>query len=287
MLVPDDRVFLLIEALTLRKSAPSLSPHVRSLNDANLNFENFNQLAVSVFHAAVSCYDAADHTRLLEIARPGFLVLGFEYFSVMEAVADHGHEGLGPLVGLANEPWQAFYRKNRLHLYDLRIRRARISARSFYCSEVLRDDPQVTTAERDLWVTAARFGLNESYVLPHRTAGGRVFAAVLIGRGRPIDSIVRVATQMLSFEFICAALRLSTKKTGVNGGVSKVILSRREIQCLQLLAAGKNSATIAHELGISHRTVDHYIGDACAKLRVRSRAQAVATAIGLQLIDQP
>lgn len=65
------------------------------------------------------------------------------------------------------------------------------------------------------------------------------------------------------------------------------MLSPRQIECLQLAARGLTSAEIAHDLGISARTVDQYFGEACDRLRVRNRTQAVARAIALDLISQP
>jgi DNA-binding NarL/FixJ family response regulator len=50
---------------------------------------------------------------------------------------------------------------------------------------------------------------------------------------------------------------------------------------------GETSADIAASLGLSSRTIDHYISFACAKLGVRSRAQAVAKAISLEIIPPP
>lgn len=64
----------------------------------------------------------------------------------------------------------------------------------------------------------------------------------------------------------------------------KIQLSARQRECLTMIAAGKTSAQIAAQLGLSRRTVDHYVGSACAKLGVRSRTQAVARMIGLGLI---
>jgi DNA-binding CsgD family transcriptional regulator len=61
-------------------------------------------------------------------------------------------------------------------------------------------------------------------------------------------------------------------------------LSSRQVECLRRIAAGESSAEIAATLGISSRTVDHYVGSACAKLGARSRAQAVVTAIRLDII---
>ncbi len=62
-------------------------------------------------------------------------------------------------------------------------------------------------------------------------------------------------------------------------------LSPRQLECLKRIAAGETSARIAASLGLSHRTVDHYVALACAKLGVRTRAQAVARVIALEMIE--
>jgi len=64
-------------------------------------------------------------------------------------------------------------------------------------------------------------------------------------------------------------------------------LSKRQRECLQGIAEGLTSAEIAASLGLSARTVDHYVGDACGKLKVRSRAHAVAEAIRWGEITSP
>jgi len=64
-------------------------------------------------------------------------------------------------------------------------------------------------------------------------------------------------------------------------------LSARQIECLRRVAKGDSSIEIAAALGLSVRTVDHYVGAACAKLGARSRAQAVARAIRLGWIEEP
>jgi DNA-binding CsgD family transcriptional regulator/tetratricopeptide (TPR) repeat protein len=53
-------------------------------------------------------------------------------------------------------------------------------------------------------------------------------------------------------------------------------LTRREAQILALLAAGLRNATIARRLFVSTKTVEHHISAILAKLRVGSRAEAVA-----------
>ena len=62
-------------------------------------------------------------------------------------------------------------------------------------------------------------------------------------------------------------------------------LSPRQTTCLTLAALGRTSPEIARVLGISSRTVDQHIGEACARLKVRTRVQAVATAVWLGLIS--
>lgn len=66
-----------------------------------------------------------------------------------------------------------------------------------------------------------------------------------------------------------------------------VQLSERQLACLELIAEGKTSRAIAKALGLSPRTVDHYSKFICAKLGVRTRAQAVSVAVALGIIKPP
>lgn len=62
-------------------------------------------------------------------------------------------------------------------------------------------------------------------------------------------------------------------------------LSRREAECLAWVSRGKSSSDVGAILGLSPRTVDSYLEKVCAKLRVRTRIEAVATAVRMNLID--
>jgi len=64
-------------------------------------------------------------------------------------------------------------------------------------------------------------------------------------------------------------------------------LTARQCECLQRIARGQTTAEIAAALNLSRHTVDHYIGAACDRLRAKSRAHAVATAIALEIIKPP
>lgn len=62
-------------------------------------------------------------------------------------------------------------------------------------------------------------------------------------------------------------------------------LSPRESECLLWVSRGKSSADIGQIVGLSPRTVDSYLEKTCAKLRVRTRIEAVAVAVRSGLID--
>lgn len=62
-------------------------------------------------------------------------------------------------------------------------------------------------------------------------------------------------------------------------------LSHRETECLTWVSRGKSSSDIGAILDLSPRTVDSYLEKACAKLRVRTRIEAVALAVRDGLID--
>lgn len=62
-------------------------------------------------------------------------------------------------------------------------------------------------------------------------------------------------------------------------------LSPRESECLLWVSRGKSSADIGQIVGLSPRTVDSYLEKTCAKLRVRTRIEAVAVAVRAGLID--
>jgi PAS domain S-box-containing protein len=63
--------------------------------------------------------------------------------------------------------------------------------------------------------------------------------------------------------------------------------SAREREILRLLATGATDPQIAAQLGLSPATVQTHVRNAKAKLGARTRAQAVAMAIGRELISLP
>jgi len=67
------------------------------------------------------------------------------------------------------------------------------------------------------------------------------------------------------------------------GRERRIELSDRQKECLSRIASGQTSSEIAKAIGLSPRTVDHYVADACRKLGVRRRVQAIVKATALDL----
>jgi DNA-binding NarL/FixJ family response regulator len=65
----------------------------------------------------------------------------------------------------------------------------------------------------------------------------------------------------------------------------QVALSDRELECLTWSARGKTSPEIAAILSLSKRTVNFHIENACRKLNVSTRTEAVVKAASGRLID--
>ena len=68
-------------------------------------------------------------------------------------------------------------------------------------------------------------------------------------------------------------------------GTQNFALSPRELECLTWVCRGKSSGDIGSILGLSPRTVDSYLEKVAAKLRVRTRIEAVAVAVRAGLIE--
>lgn len=68
------------------------------------------------------------------------------------------------------------------------------------------------------------------------------------------------------------------------GYLERASLSRRELEVLRLIAAGRTNREIARELFLSPRTVEMYVGNILAKLNCASRAEATHRAHELRLL---
>lgn len=116
-----------------------------------------------------------------------------------------------------------------------------------------------------------------------------VFAAMRAGargyllKGAEQDEIVRAIRAAAAGEAIFGpqiAQRVIAHFATGGGSTSAAFpaLTDREREVLEMVAAGKGNATIAHELMISLKTVRNHVSNIFTKLRVSDRSQAIVKA---------
>lgn len=130
----------------------------------------------------------------------------------------------------------------------------------------------LSARHRAILVQSASFGIGPGYTVPANIPGepaGSCSFAVRTGRTLP-------GKRLLCAEQIGAhAFRAARRLHDYPALGARAPLSRRQIQCLGLVAAGKTDWEIARILGLSAETVHHYVKAARAACDVVSRTQLV------------
>lgn len=104
----------------------------------------------------------------------------------------------------------------------------------------------------------------------------------LKGRRLGADDYV---TKPVDFEILAAIIAARLGKSVRNEVWSRhIALNDREVECLTWSARGKTSPEIGTILGLSKRTVNFHIENACRKLNVSTRTEAVVKASSGRLI---
>jgi DNA-binding NarL/FixJ family response regulator len=102
-------------------------------------------------------------------------------------------------------------------------------------------------------------------------------------KGAEQDEIVRAIRAAAAGEAIFGpevAQRVIAHFTSGSGSTAAAFpsLTDREREVLEMVAAGKGNATIAHELMISLKTVRNHVSNIFTKLQVSERSQAIVKA---------
>lgn len=138
------------------------------------------------------------------------------------------------------------------------------------------DDYRQRPSDREFMAALAELGIDCGYTVPfHNRFGEMTMVAFGAGGGRcGLETVI-----------MPALAELTLAATFLNGAVSRFLrpppgqLSRRETQCLQLVANGCTTKEVARELTLSERTVKEYLDQVREKLGARTREQAVCIAM--------
>jgi DNA-binding CsgD family transcriptional regulator len=208
------------------------------------------------FGAGVRLLAADSLPEIFSILNPALAALGFRDFMVVEL--RDGQPGL--LEGRAASHWA----DARGELLAATMR----ATGPFFLSDI---SAPIRFAGRDGFVSRLPWRTPSTYIVFHGDNG--------VDAG---DVQVRAAAHILADYLSITLMRVGLCRRAA----SDRALTPRQLECLTWVRAGKSAHDIGAILGISAHTVHEHVGQACAKLGVRTRVQAVVEAIALGLLDE-
>jgi LuxR family quorum sensing-dependent transcriptional regulator len=175
------------------------------------------------------------------------------------------------LFGNPDHPWVRHYYENGWQSFCPVA--ASVSTRPACWREIRAG--RLSRRQRTMFEELRAFDLDEGHIVAVDRGPGGAMAVSLAGGGvEAADPMVRAATHFLSIHFGLVGLKLA--RPGADDPCAG--LSPRQLECLKWVRAGKSSHDIGAILSISARTVDEHLAEACRKLGVKTRVQAVAEA---------
>lgn len=205
--------------------------------------------------------------------------LGFRYLACCSHV-DPIHPPPHSVM-LHNYPrgWVRTFSETRLYQIDPVLLYAESTLFPFFWDVDLRRE-KLTRAQQIIMAEAAGYGLRNGYTVPiqlSRAPGSLRASCSVIPDGPRIDPQSYVTIGVLATYFYILASR-SHMLWLVEPTVK---LTRRERQCLTLVAKGNTDAEIARILGLSTSTAHYHIEHAKQRLRAVTRPQAIMEAFAM------
>lgn len=180
------------------------------------------------------------------------------------------------LISTYPPSWTAHYFRRKYESVDPVLRQAVRDTQPFPWG--LGFGPRARSeCERELFEEAAKFGIRCGFTFPIHDNKGAIATLTFATDERRIDferSIEKRAEllHLLAIILHAHARRMLASDRAVGG----VLLSPRELECLEWSSRGKSAGDIGIILGISRRTAIFHLDNVRAKLGVRTICQAVA-----------
>ncbi|MBR1146153.1 LuxR family transcriptional regulator [Bradyrhizobium sp. AUGA SZCCT0431] len=172
--------------------------------------------------------------------------------------------------------WAARYLHNRYERLDPVVIRALQNPEPFQWGSGL-STKSISRAQQEILDEASQFGIRFGFTVPIHDGHGPIAALTFATDQRRsqfencTNSHARVL-QLMAMYFHAHVRRKLARDRRIGG----VVLSPRELECLEWAAQGKTTWEIGRILGISRHTVAFYLENAKAKFGVRTIVQAAA-----------
>lgn len=206
--------------------------------------------------------------------------LGFQFFALLHhasLVAPHRN-----LVRFDSYPadWVEEFVRDDLASVDPVHHACRRTSIGFSWAQ-LADIVPIDAAGRGVLERSRRHGIGEGFTVPINIPGEPLASCTFATR----DGVALPVERLLSAEQLGVhAFHAARRQHGLPASGRRPALSRRERQCLRLVAAGKTDWEIGRILGVSQETARQYVKQARARYGVSSRAQLVACGLRDALI---
>ncbi|HYD80781.1 MAG TPA: LuxR family transcriptional regulator [Paucimonas sp.] len=207
--------------------------------------------------------------------------LGFDAFMYGGRFHIGGTRYVERIASNYNASWLEKYETQRYAHIDPTVSHALSSL----CPLVWSDDMYKNDMQHNFKEEARMHGLAEGMTLPVHSRNGDV-AMLSLAVSRSGDEARRHVHKMLTFGSLLATLTHEAMRRIVKGQHMEPPpkLTKRQIEVLQWVAAGKSTWEISKLVGISEHGVIHHVRNILLKFDVASRHQAVAKAIALGLL---
>jgi len=179
------------------------------------------------------------------------------------------------------DSWRKFYLNSHLIERDPVIDSLARRREPFTWSD-LRSDRQFGKAGREALKLLAEHGWRQGLVVPIPGAHRRVGLVSLVGTQPECDPETVAHLSFISVGFLLHAKTLATRQGFARPPAG---LTAREIECVKWVALGEPDAVVARRLGVARSTAHEFIEKAKRRLKTRTRAEMIAVAVTLGLVD--
>lgn len=237
-------------------------------------------IARRAFDAVAAMNAVADLEQLDAVFQRFVRDLGFEQYATIDVFDPRRAPRVEVLRARSLEAWEAHYMASGHAPHDAVLRRALTTSDPIFWSDVRQGEPLAPEAVR-IFGEAAEFGLREGFVTPIHNLDGSISTVMLSGGDAdPLCPDTRTAAHLACI-YYAARVRRERRPA-----VTRPALSARQLECLKWTREGKSAADIAQILGISRFTVQEHLAQACTRLGVRTRVQALSQAYVLGLLNE-
>jgi len=176
--------------------------------------------------------------------------------------------------------WRDFYLQRGFRQRDPLVEALKRRREPFTWSELRRDRKWSSIGTQGLQIINEQ-GWTEGLAVPIPRTEDRFGLVSLYFRNRLVDAHDKSVLAMLSY---CFHERLRNLSPKFGFALPPAGLTKREIETLRLIALGATDREVGRKLGISPSTAHEHFENAKAKLKVSTRAEAIALAVSLAIV---